>query len=290
MMKMKMKSLKRLLIAILLPFCISATAQETAVDSIIRPVLSVYSAEIGSAHIVQTYLSPLRNSGLSVALNYERMQAMRFDPDRWVMRLTFGVDGARTYNNPARNKVMWNMGLSASWSMSRRWNFADWSLFAGGFTAIDGGANYVPANGNNPVAANAAWTVGATAAAAWHTKLFNTKVTFRYLAEMPITGVFFAPEYGQLYYEIYLGNTNGLVRAAWPGNFFRLNNLLSADFRFGGTTLRLGYRLNINSVKASDIVSREIQHLAVIGVASEWISLNFKKRPSANARIISALY
>ena len=51
-----------------------------------RPVVSAYTLEAGTAHIAQTYLSPLRYSGPMLALSYERMQAMRFDPERWVMR------------------------------------------------------------------------------------------------------------------------------------------------------------------------------------------------------------
>lgn len=108
---------------------------------------------------------------------------------------------------------------------------------------------------------------------------------------MPVTGIFFSPQYGELYYEIYLGNHKGLVRGAWPGNFFRLNNLLTADFRLGSTIIRAGYRCGITSTKASHIVTRRIEHTAVIGIASEWISLSADRRgPSEKSKIISALY
>ncbi len=267
-----------------------ADTNSVRLDTLLRPVLSVYSIEAGTAHIAQTYLSPLHNSGAAIALGYDRSQAMAFDPSRWVMSLGFRLDGARTFNEPARNKVLWDMSLRASWSMMRRWNVGAWSFFAGGHTALDAGAQYVPANGNNPVAAKASWTIGASAAAAYHTALARKPLTLRYLAEMPLTGVFFAPEYGELYYEIYLGNHRGLVRGAWPGNFFRYSGLLSADVRLGSTILRLGYRLNISSVKASDIVCNNVGHMAVLAIASEWISLSPTRRPSPQARIISSLY
>ncbi len=111
------------------------------------------------------------------------------------------------------------------------------------------------------------------------------------MAELPLTGIFFSPEYGELYYEIYLGNHSNLVRGAWPGNFFRLDNLATLDLRFGATILRLGYRCGVMSSKASDIVTRRITHTAVIGIASEWLALSAS--PSTNtreAKIISALY
>ena len=104
-------------------------------------------------------------------------------------------------------------------------------------------------------------------------RLGSLPVTFRYRLRMPLTGMFFSPQYGELYYEIYLGNRSGLVRAAWPGNFLRLDNLLSADLHFGATTLRLGYRLDYSSSKASHIVTRRLSHCAVVGITCEWISL-----------------
>ncbi len=283
-----MKKILNIIAAIAVVFAAKAAESDSVVVE--RPVVSVYSLEAGTAHIAQTYLSPLRYSGLALALSYERMQAMRFDPDRWVMRLSGRLDGARTYNNPARNASMWDLDLSLGWSMSYRRNFGAWSLYGGGYTSAEVGVLYASRNGNNPVAAKAAWNIGITAAAVYHTSLKGRPLTLRYLAEMPLTGIFFAPEYGELYFEIYLGNHKGLVHGAWPGNYFRLNNLLTADIALGRTILRLGYRCGITSTKANGIVGRHIAHTAVVGIASEWISLSPSRKPDVNARYVSALY
>ncbi len=282
--------MKKKIYSLLAALAVFASAFAEEPVAIERPVVSAYTLELGSAHIAQTYLSPLCYSGIAMALSYERMQAMRFDPERWVMRLSGRLDGAHTHNNPARNASMWDLGLNIGWGMSRRWNVDRWSFYGGGYTAIEGGILYVPRNSNNPVAAKAAWTIGATAAAVYHTSLWGKRLTLRYLAEMPLTGIFFSPEYGELYYEIYLGNHSGLVRGAWPGNFFRLNNLLTADIALGRTILRLGYRCNVSSTKTHDIVSRHIEHMAVVGLASEWISLSPSRDTAAKAKYISALY
>ena len=277
-------------IVLLLPF-IAMGQSDTAVVETVRPVLSAYTLELGSAHIAQTYLSPLRHSGWTTAFSYERMQAMRFNPDRWVMRLAGRLDFSKTSNVPAHNSSMWNLGLSADWSMMYRWRMDAWQFYGGGYTSAEVGALYLPRNSNNPVAARAAWNLGITVAVAYNGTFKGIPFCARYLAQMPLTGVFFAPEYGELYYEIYLGNHRNLVRGAWPGNYFRLNNLLTVDLRFGGTIVRLGYRCGITSVKASHNVGRHIDHTAVIGIASEWISLSAKRRrPSRECRIISALY
>lgn len=283
-----MMKIKGALLAVAALLSLSARSAEPAPE---RPVLSAYTLEAGTAHIAETYLSPLRHSGTALALGYERMQAMRFDPERWVMRLDGRLYGARTYNQPAHNATMWNLGLRLGWSMLRRVRIGRWSIYAGGSTDIDAGVIYVPRNSNNPASAKASWTVNAAAGAAYNFNIGRVPLTLRYLAELPLTGVFFSPQYGELYYEIYLGNHSGLVRGAWPGNFFRLGNLLTVDIRMGRTIVRAGYRCDISSVKASDIVTRRISHCAVVGVASEWLSLSAHRRgPAKDARIISALY
>lgn len=273
--------------AIALVSCLSGAAQ----DIVERPVLSAYTVEAGSAHIAETYLSPLKYQGWNTALSYERMQAMRFSPEKWVMRLRGRLNLARTHN-PARNASMWDLGLDLGWGMMRRWNFGQgWTVMAGGSTNIDGGVLYNARNGNNPVAAKIAWTVNASAALTYNGRMGRLPFCARYQAELPLTGIFFSPEYGELYYEIYLGNHHGLIRGAWPGNFFRLDNLATIDLRFGRTILRLGYRCGVFSRKASHIVTRKISHMAVVGVASEWLSLSAKPSHNlAEAKIISALY
>lgn len=276
----------KILAAVLLCLCAAAAGAQTTE----RPVLSAYTFEAGSSHIAETYLSPLKYSGWDIALGYERLQAMKFSPERWVMQLQGRLDLQRA-SNPARNARMWNVALDLRWGMAHRWKLGNgWSVYGGGSTGIDVGAFYNPRNSNNPVAAKAAWTINALGAVVWNTHLGKLPVCARYQAELPLTGIFFSPAYGELYYEIYLGNHKNLVRGAWPGNYFGLNNLLSLDLRFGRTTMRLGYRCNILSTKASHIVTRRIEHAAVVGIVCEWLSLGPKNNSAHDAKIINALY
>ena len=283
-----------LIISLLLAFVLQSAA--AAADSIAsapyRPVLSAYTMEVGSAHVRNTYLTPLRYSGWSATLNYERMQAMGFDPERWVMQLDFTakLDGVR---NPARNATMWGLEAELSWAMLRRHRIASCpalQLYWGGFTALRGGALLLARNGNNPAQAIGAWTLGAEGAAVVNFNIRRLPVTLRYQARMPLTGIFFSPDYGELYYEIYMGNHSGLVHGAWPGNYFRLDNLATADLRLGNTVLRLGYACDVFSSKASGIVSRNVAHRFVLGVAVEWITIGRSRGIDPHARIISAMY
>lgn len=284
-----MKIFKRILAPlVVLTAALTAYGED---PQIIRPVISVYSLEVGSGHITDTYLSPLHYSGKGFALNYERLQAMKFDPERWTMRLN-GRLGFEYTENTVRNASIWDLDIEFRWGMMRRFKLdKGWEAGIGGSTNINGGLFYNGRNSNNPVAAQAAWNINLSAQAMWHTSLLRKDVTFRYLVESPLTGIFFCPEYDELYYEIWLGNHSGLVHGAWPGNYFRLDNLLTADIRLGSTILRLGYNCRILSSKANEIVTRRITHTAVIGIASEWISLSVKGTKDLDkARVISALY
>lgn len=256
----------------------------------LRPVAAAYTFEVGSARLADTYLTPLKYDGWAAAFRYERMQAMKFDPDRWIMRLSAAVEVDRT-RNPARNAVMWMGSVGVSWGMMRRWRLPrSLTLAIGGSTGIDLGCFYNDRNGNNPASAKAAWTVNVTGMAAWNVALGRLPVTLRYQSTVPVTGVFFSPDYGELYYEIYLGDHSGLAHCAWWGNYFAMENLLTADLRFGGTSLRLGYRNYILSTKVNYITTRVVTHAFVIGLSGEWLSLNPRKPFNPQARVISALY
>lgn len=282
----------RLLAAVVVVTVFALPCRAGGADDVIRPVAAAYAVEAGSSHLSDTYLTPLNYSGWATALSYERMQAMRFDPRRWTMRLAgrFEVDRAQ---NPVRNAAMWSAGMEWTWSMMRRWHISavdGLSLYGGGQTGLDIGALYLARNGNNPVAAKASWVVGAAGAAAYNFKISRLPVCLRYHVSLPVTGVFFSPDYGELYYEIYLGNHEGLAYAAWWGNYFRLDNLLTADLRLGSTNLRIGYRADILSTKVNNIVSRHTAHCLVLGISGEWLSLPRSGRISPDAKIISALY
>ncbi len=259
--------------------------------AIIRPVFAAYTAEFGSGHLADTYLSPIKYTGWHAGLDYQRYQAMRFDPEHWTMRLHFNLGLDKT-NNPARNATMWSAMLNADWGMMRKFRpfTPDLTLAVGGSTGIEAGCLYNARNGNNPASAKAAWTVNLTGYASWRTKLWRQPVTLTYQPTLPVAGAFFAPDYGELYYEIYLGDHKGLAHAAWWGNYFKLDNQLTADLHLGSTNLRLGYHGAIFSSKINHVVTHIFTHAFTVGVSGEWISVNPRKGIPAKCRMINPLY
>lgn len=286
----------RLLITIcaLLAACGLTAAQSAAEDSckaeVFRPVVSAYTVQAGSSHLRDTYLTPLGYSGWAAGIGYERFQAMKFDPERWIMRLE-GTFGLSSDDNPARTATMWSIDFTPSWAMMRRFRPAPrLTLAVGGIARGNLGVLYLARNSNNPASVKASVTVGITAMATYSVTLGRLPVTLRCQPSFDLLGAFFSPDYDELYYEIWLGNHSGLCHCAWPGNFVHIDNLLTADLRFGATNLRLGYRFELLSTKASGIVSRAVSHQFVIGIATEWLSVHSGRRSIVDSRLISAFY
>ncbi len=272
----------------------TVNSREAGADSIggttLRPVFAAYTAEFGSANLTDTYLTPLKYTGWHSGLDYQRYQAMKFDPLRWTMRLHFNLSVDRA-NNPARNATMWSAMLTADWGMMRKFRpMPQLTLAAGGSTGINIGCLYNDRNGNNPASAKGAWSVNLTGFAAWRVQLGHLPITLIYQPTLPVTGVFFAPDYGELYYEIYLGDHSGLAHFAWWGNYFQLDNQLSADLHFGATNLRIGYHGRIFSSKANDIVTNIYTHAFTLGVSGDWLSVNPRKGLPSKPNIINAIY
>lgn len=269
-----------------------AQEAEVMTDSVapLRPVFAAYTAEFGSAHLADTYLTPLKYDGWHAGFDYARYQAMRFAPHDWSMRLHFNLGLDKT-DNPARNATMWSIMLTADWGMMRKFRpVSGLTLAVGGSTGVEVGCLYNARNGNNPASAKAAWTVNLTGYAAYRLNLGKLPVTLMYHPTLPVSGVFFSPDYGELYYEIYLGDTSGLTHCAWWGNYFELDNLLTADLHFGSTNLRVGYHGKLFSSKVNHITTNMFTHSVVLGVSGDWISVNPRKGLSPTAGMIQAVY
>ena len=285
-----MKKLLAIFLLVILSYGITHGQETSEKETVIRPVYSEYTLHAGSANHADTYLSPIKYSGWTIGFGYQRRQALKFNPMDWVSQLSFDIDIDRTLNT-SKNAIMWYAGLDFSYAMLHRWQLSDgFSVGIGPSLALNAGCLYLDRNGNNPASAKAAITLNADGYATWKGKILNHPLTLRYQASIPVTGTFFSPDYGQLYYEIYLGNHDGLCQWAWPGNYFRLRHLLTANLRLGSTYLLIGYRGDIFSSKANNLVTRTITHSAVIGISGEWLSFNYAKKISAITKTISATY
>jgi hypothetical protein len=271
----------------------TAQAQEATTSgagaNYVRPVSSTWSAEVGASQLADTYLTPLKYSGTAYALNYSRRQAMAFSPWKWVQMLWLHAEADHT-TNPLGNVVMWRGNVAAQWAMVRRWQITPaWSAGIGGNVRGDFGVLYLQRNSNNPAQAQAAVTVGLTGYVQWQTQMFHrVPLAVRWTPSIPLYGAFFAPDYGELYYEIYLGNRSNLVHFAWPESYRALYSDLTADLAVSeSTSLSLGYSATVVSSRANNITSRTIKHALQVGVTCRWTAYNPTKAAIATAAILA---
>ena len=232
----------------------------------LRPVTSSYTYEIGGATLANTYLTPLKYKGWDMALNYERMQAMKFNPEKWVMRLTAGIDLNRT-DNPAKNATMWRLVADFSWGMTYRFKLPhNITLAGGGSTSLDLGCVYNARNGNNPVAAIASAGLDIAASLSRKFRIGRMPVEVSDEIRIPTLSAFFCPQYGESYYEIYLGNHKGLAHCGWWGNAFGIDNLISFKMNFGRTGMLIGYRFDLRTFRANSLETQIMRNAFVIGI------------------------
>lgn len=267
-----------------------AQAEVAADVATLRPVASAYTLEAGSSSVTDTYLSPSTYRGWHIGLGYERLQVMGFGHDCWTGQLQGRVSLDRGFNAPG-NLATWSGQVDLSWGFLYRFApVGKVNIAVGPALNVNAGIIYADRAGNNPASAKAAVTVDATAIASWSTRLGRLPITLRYQPTLSLLGAFFAPDYDELYYEIYLGNRHRLAHCASPFNRFAMTNYVTADLRLGSSALRLGFRSTVLSSKANHLTTNWFTWQAVVGISGEWLSASRVGHLSSDARIISAIY
>ena len=230
--------------------------------------VSMFTVDAGYASIHDTYLTPVTYEGLDLGMGYEAMRSLGSTRHKWLWQLQVGADFNYVENNAQNNDLNKLMG-EITFNMQRWWRGVGdgrLDLSVGPMTQLRAGMVYDEVNSNNPVTVRAHWSVGLTGMAKWNTRMWRTPVTLRYQAQLPALGVFFAPEYDESYYEIYLGNHRNLAHFGWWGNRFDMTNYLGADLHFGGTTLRVGYRARLEHWNVNNLKVHDVTHSLVVGI------------------------
>lgn len=288
-MKLLRNRLYLLLLTLLLPLWCSGEESTVCNDTTpICPLTSLYQLEIGSARNFNTYLSPIRQSGTHIGVNGTWSRACGFSPEKFIMDFDahFSMDFTR---NRQHTSSMTGIDFSLSWDMLYRLRpLPQLQLSAGGGFELDAGALYLPRNSNNPVAARASIDLTLNLRADYNFRLGRLPVRITDRFSLPSFGVFFSPHYGQSYYEIYLGDHDGLARCGWWGNHFAFTNSLTAEFTICHIRLSAGYRAQCRSSYVSKINTRLVNHSFTLGIATDWI--NVTRGASTQRRIITAVY
>ncbi len=242
---------------LLLCCCLSATAQDNQ---------SMLMVDAGYASIHDSYLTPITYDGIDLGLSIEATRWV--NRNRWLWQLTVGAD----YNyveNKAKNNDLHKVMGDISFNMQHAWMgglHPRLGFSAGPMTQLRAGIVYDAVNSNNPVTVRAHWNLGVAGMAWFNTRLGPKPITLRYQLQLPAAGVFFAPEYDESYYEIYLGNHRNLAHLGWWGNRFDMTNYLGADLNMGKVMIRIGYRNRLEHWTVNHLHVHDVTHSLVLGL------------------------
>lgn len=258
----------------------SSTASEAE-----RPVIGSYRLEIGRRSALATYLSPFSYKGTDYALSGFWTKVMPQNPEHLAMHFEGRVNYGNLLN-PAKTAREIDFHANVQWGMEWQKRFSgNWLVGVGGALGVYGGVLYLPRNGNNPVAAQFSTGISATGYASKVVRFKSLPILISDRLNLPLLSGFFCQDYGESYYEIYLGNHKGLAHFGWPGNRFGIDNLLSLTFDFGKTAMEVGYRFSMQDEYANHLTTRIFNHAFVIGVVPGSIGLKSNKN-----KVLSPLY
>lgn len=259
----------------------NAQTEEKDISELSRPVVQEYRLEIGHSTVLSTYLSPIGFEGRNLSASGEWSKASQWNPEKLIMQFNGGFS-YRSMLNPHHTARMLGIGGIFSWGVSARFRLPyNLQLTAGGSAAFSGGCLYLTRNSNNPVSVNARAGINLNASLSWRSRIGRLPIILADEASLPTLGCFFTPQYGETYYEIYLGNHKGLAHCGWWGNNFGIDNLLSIRLDFGRTAMQIGYRYSYDSTWANHLNTHVATHNFVIGVIPHGLGL--KRRQPINS-------
>lgn len=244
-----------------------------------RPVIGRYGLEIGESRIVSTYLSPVEYAGTRFAAYGEWAKVMPFSPEKFMMRFEGEAGGSPRLLNPAGSASMYDLDFRFSWQMKRYWRLpCNLAIGLGGGAGVGGGIRALLKNSNNPVIPDIHASLTAGAEMSWRSAISTLPVLLRMSVDFPIAGAFFMPQYGETFYEIYLGNRKGLVHCLWPGNYPDLNMKIGLAMDFGRTAMEIGYHFQWKRATANNLVDRACKNMFRISIIPGGLRLKHTDR------------
>ena len=225
---------------------------------------------VGNMMLTDTYLSPLEYSGTSLSLLHERLSSSSLLKGKLIWQQQFFLQAAST-DNPIGNAKTYfgnvDYRLNSFYPILKNNCFR---LLGGAGADLSLGGIYNIRNSNNPAQLKSSVNLNASLLAFYQWKL----LTLRWQVSSPFLGVFFSPEYGHSYYEIFvLGNDQGTIHLGSPANQIGLRNYITADYPVGKVTFRAGYLRNYYRTEVNNLITSISSHQFMVGLVFE--SLNF---------------
>ncbi len=251
----------------------------------VKPVNQSTLAGVGKVFLYDTYLSPLRYDGIAFSLLHDRLNGTPLADGSLLMQQQFRIQVAITDNPTSSASEYYGV---VDYRINGFYPLLETSRFrllgGGGWDASLGGI-YNVRNSNNPGSLKTSTNLNLTAMALYRWR----EVTFRWQLTTPFAGLFFSPEYGHSYYEIFtLGNSKGTIHLASFHNQQALRNYFTVDIPVQRFTVRAGYLGDYYRTRENQLVTQVISHQFMLGFAFE--SLNFGGKKEREKHGIKSIY
>ncbi|HHU25691.1 MAG TPA: DUF3316 domain-containing protein [Bacteroidales bacterium] len=251
----------------------------------VRPVNQSTLAGVGKIILNDTYLSPLQYDGITFTLLHDRLNGSRYANARLLLQQQCKIQVATTKNPTSSASEYYgelDYRISGFYPLLQQSRFR---LLAGGGWEASLGGIYNMRNSNNPGSLKASTNLNLSLMAFYSWR----GITFRWQLGTPFIGLFFSPEYGHSYYEIFtLGNSRQTLHFASFHNQQALRNYFTVDLPIRNVTLRAGYLGDYYRTDQNQLVTRVLSHQFVLGLAFE--SLYFGGTRVRDNRWLESVY
>lgn len=265
-------------------FCGLFSQQQLLLEGV-TPVNHATLVGVGKAYLFDSYLSPLTYNGFSMTLLHERLKQSPYFSGKLLLQQQFHIQVGITKNPTASaSEYYGDIGyyLTAFYPLVQTSRFR--LLGGGGWDASLGGI-YNVRNSNNPGSLKVSTNLNLSAMASYSFPW----ATFRWQISSPFAGLFFSPEYGHSYYEIFtLGNGKGTVHLASFHNQLSLRNYFTVDIPFEKLTLRTGYLGDFYRTEVNELTTKITVHQFMLGLAFD--SINFGGRKARRSQPLKSSY
>ena len=251
-----------------------------------RPINQSTLIGIGKTYLDDSYLSPLTYDGLAISLIHDRLNGTRLFHEKLLMQNQFKIETGFTKNPSSSSSEYWgnlDYNLNGFYPLLRDKNL---NLYGGAGVKANLGGIYNIRNTNNPGSLKVSTNLSLSAMTIYRLSLF----TFRWQVTLPFVGMFFSPEYGHSYYEIFkLGNNQGTIHLGSFHNQPMLNSYFTIDIPISNFTIRTGYLWDYYGSDVNQLVTKIETHQFVIGLAFESFIFG-GKRAMENSHFKSVYY
>lgn len=259
-------------------------SQESTQQSVI-PVNQSTLIGIGKAYLEDSYLSPIKYEGIAISLLHDRIKASRKYGSNILTQNQFRIQTAITKNPTLSSSEYWgnlNYNLNIFYPLI---DSGKLRLYGGGGTEALFGGIYNVRNTNNPGSLKTYVNLNLSSMVLY--KLRN--LSLRWQLSTPFAGMFFSPEYGHSYYEIFtLGNDKGTVHFGSFHNQLALRSYFTVDIPIKNLTIRTGYLWDYYATDVNELITRTNAHQFMLGLAFESLYVGGKR--AQDKSIIKSVY